>query len=214
MNFEKFKNLDAEKRKVILQSARDEFNKEGFNSASTNNIVKEAKISKGALFSYFGNKENLYLYLYNKIMDDFMVKILAFVEENKGYNVFEKIKNINIWKLNLFLDEPENFQFIFDAITKLPDDIAKKVEAKMNEVKIIGMKSIFDGDIDKSIKKDIDTDKAIFIIFSTLENLSNKYMATYKGDYMALLENRDNFINEINDYLNLLKKILGRSDYE
>lgn len=65
MNLEKFEKLDENKKNRIIEAAMNEFIKEGFNGASTNTIVKNAEISKGALFNYFENKENLYLYFLN-----------------------------------------------------------------------------------------------------------------------------------------------------
>ena len=55
--------LDTEKKNRIINSAIEEFSKYPFNKASTNNIVKNAEISKGLLFHYFGNKKELYEYI-------------------------------------------------------------------------------------------------------------------------------------------------------
>lgn len=55
-----FKNIDEEKRGRIINSALEEFSKNSFDKASTNIIVKNAGISKGSLFHYFKNKQELY----------------------------------------------------------------------------------------------------------------------------------------------------------
>ncbi len=55
-----FKNVDEDKRARIINCSFEEFGKNGFKKASTNNIVKNAKVSKGILFHYFGNKQGLY----------------------------------------------------------------------------------------------------------------------------------------------------------
>ncbi|MCL2193139.1 MAG: TetR/AcrR family transcriptional regulator, partial [Treponema sp.] len=59
---EKFLKLDDEKRDRILNAAMKEF-RYGYVKASTDIIVKEAGISKGLLFHYFGTKEQLYTFL-------------------------------------------------------------------------------------------------------------------------------------------------------
>jgi AcrR family transcriptional regulator len=56
-------NGDDEKRTRILTAAMSEFALHGYKSANTNRIVKEAGVSKGLLFHYFGSKRELYLYL-------------------------------------------------------------------------------------------------------------------------------------------------------
>lgn len=57
---DRFRSLDAKKRSVVLDAAADEFASFGYLAASTNRIAASAKISKGALFSYFPTKEMLF----------------------------------------------------------------------------------------------------------------------------------------------------------
>lgn len=61
--YSKFNNLKPEKQKQIINAAIKEFVRNGFEKASTNEIVKRANISKGSLFNYFNSKKDLYLYL-------------------------------------------------------------------------------------------------------------------------------------------------------
>lgn len=58
-----FNGLKAEKRQGILNAALGEFADKGYALASTNGIVRRAGISKGALFTYFPTKKELFLYL-------------------------------------------------------------------------------------------------------------------------------------------------------
>lgn len=48
--YPKFINLEAEKRERIINAALKEFAQKGYDKASTNEIIKEAGISKGSLF--------------------------------------------------------------------------------------------------------------------------------------------------------------------
>lgn len=77
--FEKFFNLDSEKQDRVINAAIKEFAQKGYDKASTNEIVKEAEISKGLLFHYFKNKKQLFLFLFDHciqiITDDFYKKI-------------------------------------------------------------------------------------------------------------------------------------------
>lgn len=66
---EKFFALPEEKRHQIINAAMEVFSKYDYKHASTDLIAAKAGISKGSLFYYFHNKKELYLYLYNYIMD-------------------------------------------------------------------------------------------------------------------------------------------------
>jgi TetR/AcrR family transcriptional regulator len=61
-----FKRLSEEKRRTILDSAAAEFSRSGFTAAKVDLIAANAGISVGALYKYFGNKENCFL----AVLDD------------------------------------------------------------------------------------------------------------------------------------------------
>lgn len=54
------KDLAEDKKIAIIDSGMKEFSKNTFKKTSTNKIVKDAGISKGLLFHYFGAKVRLY----------------------------------------------------------------------------------------------------------------------------------------------------------
>ena len=58
-----FLNLPEEKRKVIVDSAIEEFAEYGLENASTNRIVANSGISKGSFYQYFEDKQDLFMYL-------------------------------------------------------------------------------------------------------------------------------------------------------
>lgn len=62
---EKFFDLKKEKQDRMLNAALKIFAQNGYAHASTDDIVKEAGISKGLLFHYFTNKIGLYSFLYD-----------------------------------------------------------------------------------------------------------------------------------------------------
>lgn len=64
---EKFFDLNKEKQDRMINAGLRIFALNGYRHASTDEIVKEAKISKGLLFHYFGSKAGYYAFLYNYI---------------------------------------------------------------------------------------------------------------------------------------------------
>lgn len=59
---------DAEKtRAVILRQARKLFEKQGYAETSVAQICEKAKITKGALFHYFPNKDSLFEQVWNDL---------------------------------------------------------------------------------------------------------------------------------------------------
>lgn len=62
---EKFFDLKKEKQDRMINGALKVFALNGYKHASTDDIVAEAKISKGLLFHYFGSKIGLYEFLFD-----------------------------------------------------------------------------------------------------------------------------------------------------
>lgn len=87
---ETFLNLSNEKKERIIHAALTEFSIRPFSEASITNIVKNANISRGSFYQYFGNKEKIYeflvTYLYNKHRED-LLRILI----SKSGNLYKAL---------------------------------------------------------------------------------------------------------------------------
>ena len=60
----KFFDLKKDKQDRMINAALKVFALNGYKHASTDDIVKEAGISKGLLFHYFGSKAGVYEFIY------------------------------------------------------------------------------------------------------------------------------------------------------
>lgn len=64
------KEKTFERRQYLIDAAIKEFSQRGYESASLNNILKEAQISKGTFYYHFKNKEDLYFYLIGLLIEE------------------------------------------------------------------------------------------------------------------------------------------------
>lgn len=87
MPTQRFLNLKEEKKKVILEAAVHEFSRVPYSSASINQIIKEADISRGSFYTYFEDKDDLMRYLLWGAGDRCQQWAFRIMEEEKG-NVF------------------------------------------------------------------------------------------------------------------------------
>ncbi|MDR3271177.1 MAG: TetR/AcrR family transcriptional regulator [Peptococcaceae bacterium] len=78
----KIVQIDEEKRLRIINAGINEFSK-GYRQASTDVIVREAGISKGLLFYYFGTKKDLFLYLYDYAVQTVLTELSNLVDLNE-----------------------------------------------------------------------------------------------------------------------------------
>ena len=84
MPTQRFLKLKEEKKQVILEAAVHEFSRVPYSSASINQIIKEADISRGSFYTYFESKYDLLRWLISDRVrehNDFYVRDM---EENGG----------------------------------------------------------------------------------------------------------------------------------
>ncbi len=197
--FTKFWNLDKEKQDRIVNAAMKEFSQKGYNLASTNQIVKEAGISKGLLFHYFQNKKQLYLFLfdygYDRIVEEFYQKI-----DLSEKDFFKRTREAVMIKMELLTIYPDIFKFMEEALLEDSAEIKVELEKRKKEFIKINMEKFFEGIDYSKFREDVDLKIVLKIITFTLEKLSEealfqaKLSPTHEFDYEKIrMEAEDYF---------------------
>lgn len=168
--FSKFLNLDKEKQDRIINAAIKEFAQKGYDHASTNGIVKEAGISKGLLFHYFGNKKQMFLFLfdhcYELIADHFYQKI-----DLTEKDFFTRIRQAVIIKMELLTTYPDLFKFIEEAYLEDSPEVKMEVDKKIKELNEVNIGKVYEGIDFSKFRNDMDIKKVLKIITWTFEKL-------------------------------------------
>lgn len=204
--YSKFLNLDKEKQDRIINAAIKEFAQKGYDKASTNEIVKEAGISKGLLFHYFQNKKQLYLFLYEHMIEILMEKITEKINWDEK-DIFVRYRQIALLKIEVYQIYPEMLNFIKSIYKDSSPDV--KIDINRREKKLLenSLNKLF-SDIDLSkFKKGIDIKKAINIINWTLEGFA--YQMQEKALSLSLEQiDSEETMAEMEEYLKILRNSL------
>jgi AcrR family transcriptional regulator len=197
------KKLDSEKRDRIINSALEDFSRNSYEKASTNNIVKNAGISKGLLFHYFKSKQGLYDYLEKFVFQKMMDVILEEIDWNET-DIFNRIKQISIIKMGVIDRYPgiETFgKIIYErkSINEIKAIIEKMVPDLYHQVYT---KNI---DMDR-FRDDLDFDKIIQIIQWTIEKYVEEQKELVKKTGMKL--DYLKIASEIDLYIDILRKMI------
>lgn len=80
------------KRKAILKAAADVFSKKGYIDASIKDITTEASISVGSFYSYFNNKEEILIQIFDEI-SNMSMKVASETSNAINDTVIEKFTN-------------------------------------------------------------------------------------------------------------------------
>lgn len=108
---EKFFDLKKEKQDRMINAALKVFAQQGYRHASTDDIVKEAAISKGLLFHYFGSKVGLYTFIYEYSVRYMTLELKAAVSAGET-DMFEIVKQTEAAKMQALKGYPYMEQFL------------------------------------------------------------------------------------------------------
>jgi AcrR family transcriptional regulator len=195
--------MEEEKRDRILNAAMKEFNK-GFKNAHTDEIVHEAGISKGLLFHYFGNKENLYEFVFRYAIDVVVREYYDMINLEQR-DILERMWQAILLKIDLSYKYPTMFDFLTTAYKENHNGISTQVYAQILGEAVPRLLS----NIDESLfKEGIDPKLALNVIRWTQIGYSNSQLDSIDSvsikDYQKEYER---FLNEIKQYFTLFREV-------
>ncbi|MEG2245295.1 MAG: TetR/AcrR family transcriptional regulator, partial [Erysipelotrichaceae bacterium] len=119
-------------RRKILDSAFKEFGEQGYGLSSINNICTAGDISKGILYHYFKDKDELYLTCIRELFDSLTVYLqneLSDVKETKEI----RMERYFDARLRFFRENPLHHKLFCDVIIAPPAHLAHVIsEIKTN----------------------------------------------------------------------------------
>lgn len=202
---EKFEKLSEEKRKAIMDACIEEFALNGYDNASTNNIVKKAGISKGILFHYFGSKKNLFLYVFDYAVEYFVKKYYLSISKQPS-DLFERLIWISMEKMRMTFEEPLLGKLVYEAMLSIPKDLSEEMTQRINEVYATHMPPMFEGLDTSKFRKGVNPRKAIELVGLCLNGLADKIMkANAHKSYDEFLEQMKSTVDEFNEYMEYIK---------
>ncbi|OPX43950.1 HTH-type transcriptional repressor AcnR [Ruminiclostridium hungatei] len=201
--YSKFLKLEEEKKQRILNGAMKEFALQGYKNASTDNMVKEAAISKGALFHYFKNKKSLFLFLYDYALGVLKEEILHKIDFEEK-DVFKRRRQAILQKIEISKLHPPIYEFVATAFIDESPEIKNDIQGKNEKLMELGKSIMYEG-IDTSRFKDgLEAGRILEIINWADEGLTKKltwqlrHVPMDKWDY-------DEMLAELDNYMKLLK---------
>lgn len=195
---EKFFDLKKEKQDRMINAALKAFAVNGYKRASTDDIVKDAGISKGLLFHYFDTKLGLYEFVYDYSVRYIVMEMSAAISEKETdfYTLYEQKEMCKIQAL-------KNYPYMQQMINRsmLEDDAeAVAVIWERRESYTLKIAEIMQQADLAKFADNVDTLKLRKIIDFTIEGLMTERFREQAFDVEKLME-------EVMDYLNMLKKL-------
>ena len=108
---DKFFDIKKEKQDRIINAALKAFALKGYRHASTDDIVRDAAVSKGILFHYFESKLGLYEFVYEYSVR-FMLLELSQAVDSAQTDLFEVASQVELARMRAMKGYPYMQQFL------------------------------------------------------------------------------------------------------
>ncbi len=203
-----YQQVPEEKRKKILHAAIAEFAEQGYDKASTNRIIREASISKGLLFHYFGSKKHLFLATFDYCVNQYTNEINKLIPPlpNLPADFFDRIIYRVEFKFRYFLQQPTMYSFLLTAFDELLKKFPDEAEKRLKNFEKISLSFMFEG-IDRSkFRPDLDIDKAISFIFLSLNAFTQQWIKRFAEYQEKGIDRWDEVLNEYKLMLDIFKR--------
>lgn len=202
----KIMSMEEEKRNRLFQAAMQEFTK-GYSMANTDEITKNAGISKGLLFHYFGSKKGLFLFLIQYAAATVKSEYMKVTLDSGDF--LENIRKVSLLAAQLSFQHPLLYRFLGKAYFSLnevfPKGIPKDIGNGFEEMLL----QIYQNTDTSLFRADIDTEKARDIMIWTMKGFSDK-IADYGSELDDYKAHYDEIEKELDEYLQILRKVLYR----
>ncbi|MFZ5351098.1 MAG: TetR/AcrR family transcriptional regulator [Bacillota bacterium] len=165
--------IDYLKRAEIIDNAMKEFAEHGYEKANTNRICKAANVSKGLIFHHFGSKQNLYISVVEKCIDDILMFFKSLSVKDEDF-----IKSLSAYyqhRFNFFKKHPMHYKMLMQAINAAPKELRSEIEEKTTELNNLA-ESILISCFEKiQLKEGVKREMALSIIIMVLNVIESKY---------------------------------------
>ncbi len=113
-----------QRRQTIIDAARDVIRIDGFDGVSMDKVAEKAELSKGALYLYFKNKDELLTEIFWAKAEEMIAKIENLIESNNDLPT--TICKCVEYSFELYNEEEHFFRYLHQAMLGSCSDIFKK----------------------------------------------------------------------------------------
>lgn len=172
---EKFFDLKREKQDRIINAGLKVFAKHGYKHATTDDIVREAGISKGLLFHYFTNKVGAYVFLMDYSVRFLLLELSRTVKKDTT-NFFEIYKQIETGKLAVLKNYPYMQAFLDKAFEEVCLEALEECE-EQKEVYRTRMEAYFEQAAGQRFKHHVTMEKMQTLFGYIVKGITAENMA-------------------------------------
>lgn len=195
------KERQERSRKEIFQAAVEEFGQEGYEKVTMERICSNHTISKGMMYHYYSNKDELFLQCVQKIFEALKSHIEENIEELFNQNTFDAIKNYFLIRVHFFELYPQ-YKLIFEtAIIYPPKHLSEQIQVLHQPIMDMNWHFLETVVARMSLRPELNPEKVMGYLQSiepVLQSIVNRYQAEKTSqDLHTMLEAVQEILNMV-----------------
>jgi AcrR family transcriptional regulator len=160
----------------ILNTAQMLFATKGYNGTSMNDIVDESGVSKGGIYNHFESKERLFMSLLDLQTEAGLEEIAAlFSDDDTSIDKLKKIFKATFGSSVACTREICMMQTEFMVTASRIESLRPDLQRRHNTIHRFVVDIIEEGKELGEIKRDLDSESMVSLVFATLDGLGFQY---------------------------------------
>lgn len=204
----RFARLAPQRQCEILEAAAEEFVQHGFQAASFNRIIEKAGLSKGAMYYYFDDKQDLFLTVFERYQAQLLKQIPPLGPVADPADFWQKLEQLFKQTVAIKLNNSKLIQIGIVMIKSLASG-----ELNLPYVRAFQIPMSWAGEVVAvgqsvgAIRKDLLPDCLVFMALGMMESLDMWLLLKFRDlDHQSLMEKVD-MKEMISCILDLLRRI-------
>lgn len=178
------KERQERSREEIYQAALTEFGTLGYEKASMERICGQHGISKGMMYHYYSNKDELFLLCVERTFADLKTHVERDAGELVGQGILETIKNFFMIREYYFQLHPEQKMIFEDAILHPPKHLVEQIQELRGPIREVNREFIRQLVEKMPLRPEMDPQKAVRYLES-VEHYFQSIIRDYQDDRAA-----------------------------
>lgn len=191
------KERQERSRREILQAALEEFGTHGYSKVTMEAICSRHKISKGMMYHYYANKDELFLLC---VQDTFHA-LQAYVEENVGKMAeapMDRLKQFFLVRECFFQSNPQRKMIFEDAVFHPPQHLAAELQRLHQPMQALNQKFFLDMLPQVALRPELGVHKVIRYlecVWDSFRSAAAVYLAEPAADMQVVLRGAGEFLD-------------------
>jgi len=200
---------DPVKVERILASAMHNFAVHGYRGAKTDVIAKQADVSKGIVFRYFGNKAHLFVAVLQKAADK-MEQVADYSVWHDSNDLVEMIVRATKYKIELELKYPDEFGVLMNGYAsaeKAPKEVQDDIKAVYQSATNDNLEQLVAPVLDKlSLRPGVERQTILIMMNAVMDQVEKETKVFMKIHPHATLNEFTELIGNAKKYVEVVEK--------